>query len=104
MQATRLVWRLLFMPDLHPDEVGPPEHRLQGFLADHFPAPDGTILSVADAPHPLLLLRFHRDLAGFALSNGDHPRRCFDHSYSFFKDLYAKNQHEWNALNLTFVF
>jgi exonuclease SbcC len=90
------------MAGLQPDPAAR-EENLRQFLVEHFPEPKGTVSSAAGAPHPLLLLRLQRELAGFALSNGD-PHRCFKESYEFFKKIYAEHEREWDELNLTFVF
>jgi exonuclease SbcC len=89
------------MPD-SPLELGSTEERLRSFLVENFPASQAVLSSAADAPYPLLLLHLQHELAGFALSNGD-PRRSFEQSYSFFKQLYADRHREWDELNLTFV-
>ncbi len=89
------------MPGSHPDPAAS-EERLRQFLVEHFPEPEGRVSSAPGSPQPLLLLQLKRELAGFALSNGD-PYRCFEQSYTFFKKIYAGHEREWDELNLTFV-
>ena len=75
------------MPDSHP-ELPASEERLRQFLADHFPGPNGSVSSAPGSPQPLLLLQLKRELAAFALSNGD-PRNCYEQSYAFFKGRFT---------------
>jgi exonuclease SbcC len=90
------------MPDSNPD-LSASEERLRQFLVEHFPEPRGRVFPAEGSPQPLLLLQLKRELAGFALSNGN-PHRCYEESYAFFKKIYASHEREWDELNLTFIF
>jgi exonuclease SbcC len=90
------------MSDSHPDLVAAKE-RLQTQLRESFVDRGARVSSIDWAPYPLLLLESKRELAAFAVSNGDQPE-AFRSSYGFFRTMYGERHRTWDDLHLSFVF
>ena len=58
-------------------------------------------IDIRTVPH-LVLLTLPNDIAAFSVFNG-HPGKEFERTYSTFRDLYHKNNREWDERTLSFV-
>lgn len=90
------------MPRL-PHESHPDADSLRTYLESVLPDAKLTNVTVDSAYQPLLLLQTKHVMATFAFSNGD-MRKSYDALYEGFKNYYAGQRGQWDALDLSFVF
>lgn len=90
------------MPPL-PREFPSGAEGLRAYLAGVLPDSVLTNATVDTAYQPLVLLQTTHVMAAFAFSNGD-VRRSYETLYGSFKNYYAEQHGQWDALDLAFVF
>ncbi len=90
------------MPRL-PHESHPDADSLRTYLESVMPDAKLTDTTVDSAYQPLLLLQTKHVMVTFAFSNGD-MRKSYDALYGGFKNYYAEQRGQWDALDLSFVF
>ena len=85
----------------HDPNLGPGDVRT--FLANVLPSARLTDAAVNAAYEPLLLMQTKHAIAAFAFANGD-LRQSYEALYGSFKNYYAEQRGQWDALDLAFVF
>src|ERR1700733_15604017 len=74
---------------------------LRQAISSLWPASESGKVSITEGPE-LLLLTLPNDVAAFSVFNS-HPAETFKRTYDGFRQLYRKNNLEWDARTLSFV-